>query len=225
MAPSRTEVVACQTWLLGEINAVAPDVIVLLGATAAKSLLGSSFRLTAHRSEALRLPTALQPTWTWTLSWWPPLTRRRCCVGRPRVVRRRSRRSSPISSSRPGSSRTRDDGRMRRLPDDHVARLRDGRDIGYAQYGDPDGFPVVNAHGGLACRLDVKAAAVIADAAGIRLISPDRPGIGRPAARSWTGPAMSSNCSTRLTSTGSPSWIGRWAASTPQRSVTRSGIA
>ena len=29
---------------------------MLLGATAAKSLLGTSFRLTAHRGEALRLP-------------------------------------------------------------------------------------------------------------------------------------------------------------------------
>ncbi len=54
--PSRTEVVACQPWLLAEINAIHPDVVVLLGATAAKSLLGSSFRLTAHRGEALRLP-------------------------------------------------------------------------------------------------------------------------------------------------------------------------
>jgi pimeloyl-ACP methyl ester carboxylesterase len=61
---------------------------------------------------------------------------------------------------------------------DHLARLRDGRVIGYAQYGDPDGFPVINAHGGLACRVDVEAAAPIAEQAGIRLISPDRPGIG-----------------------------------------------
>jgi pimeloyl-ACP methyl ester carboxylesterase len=65
-----------------------------------------------------------------------------------------------------------------RLSDDHVARLPDGRVIGYAQYGDPSGFPIINAHGGLACRLDVKAAAPIAEQAGIRLISPDRPGIG-----------------------------------------------
>ena len=65
-----------------------------------------------------------------------------------------------------------------RSPDDHVARLTDGRVIGYAQYGDPNGFPVVSAHGRLACRLDVRAAAPIADQAGIRLISPDRPGIG-----------------------------------------------
>ena len=54
--PSRTEVVACRPWLLAEINAIRPDVVVLLGATAAKSLLGNSFRLTEHRGEALRLP-------------------------------------------------------------------------------------------------------------------------------------------------------------------------
>lgn len=54
--PSRTEVVACRPWLLTEINAVQPDVVVLLGATAAKSLMGSDFRLTAHRGEVLHLP-------------------------------------------------------------------------------------------------------------------------------------------------------------------------
>ena len=48
--------VACRPWLLAEINAIRPDVVVLLGATAAKSLLGNSFRLTEHRGEALRLP-------------------------------------------------------------------------------------------------------------------------------------------------------------------------
>ncbi len=46
------------------------------------------------------------------------------------------------------------------------------------QYGAPDGFVVVNAHGGLACRLDVAAADDVAIEAGVRLISPDRPGIG-----------------------------------------------
>jgi uracil-DNA glycosylase len=55
--PSRTEVVACRPWLLAELAAVEPDVVVLLGATAAKALMGSSFRLTAHRGEELRLPT------------------------------------------------------------------------------------------------------------------------------------------------------------------------
>ena len=37
---------------------VRPDVVVLLGATAAQSLMGSTFRLTAHRGEVLRLPVA-----------------------------------------------------------------------------------------------------------------------------------------------------------------------
>jgi pimeloyl-ACP methyl ester carboxylesterase len=51
--------------------------------------------------------------------------------------------------------------------------------LSYAQYGDPGGFPIVNAHGGLACRLDVEAAASVAGQSGVRLISPDRPGVGR----------------------------------------------
>jgi pimeloyl-ACP methyl ester carboxylesterase len=61
---------------------------------------------------------------------------------------------------------------------DAVARLSDGRSLGYAQYGTPDGFPIVNCHGGLACRLDVEAADAVAAEAGVRLISPDRPGVG-----------------------------------------------
>ncbi|WP_333893354.1 UdgX family uracil-DNA binding protein [Mycolicibacterium gadium] len=54
--PSRTEVVACRPWLLAELMAVQPRVLMLLGATAAQSLMGSGFRLTAHRGEVLRLP-------------------------------------------------------------------------------------------------------------------------------------------------------------------------
>lgn len=56
--------------------------------------------------------------------------------------------------------------------------MRDGRTLGFAQYGDPAGFPVINAHGGLVCRLDVAAADAVASGMGIRLVSPDRPGIG-----------------------------------------------
>ena len=63
-------------------------------------------------------------------------------------------------------------------PEDRVIRLRDGRLMGFAEYGDPRGFTVVNAHGGLAGRLDVAAADRSARDAGIRLLSPDRPGIG-----------------------------------------------
>lgn len=54
--PSRTEVVSCRPWLLAELAAVQPEVLVLMGATAAQSLMGRTFRLTAHRGEALRLP-------------------------------------------------------------------------------------------------------------------------------------------------------------------------
>ena len=54
--PSRTEVVACRPWLFAELTSVEPDVVVLLGATAAKSLMGSDFRVTQHRGEALHIP-------------------------------------------------------------------------------------------------------------------------------------------------------------------------
>ena len=63
--------------------------------------------------------------------------------------------------------------------DDRTVRLRDGRTLCFAEYGDRHGFVVVNAHGGLACRTDVAAADSAARATGVRLISPDRPGIGR----------------------------------------------
>ncbi len=57
--------------------------------------------------------------------------------------------------------------------------LPDGRRLAYEEYGDPSGAPVVNCHGGLTSRLDVGRCADVAGRAGIRLISPDRPGIGR----------------------------------------------
>jgi uracil-DNA glycosylase family protein len=54
--PSRTEVVACRPWLVAELTTVRPELVVCLGATAAQSLLGGSFRLTRHRGEVLDLP-------------------------------------------------------------------------------------------------------------------------------------------------------------------------
>lgn len=60
--PSRTEVVACRPWLFAELEAVDPEVVVLLGATAAKALLGNDFRVTAHRGEVLRLPPGDAPS-------------------------------------------------------------------------------------------------------------------------------------------------------------------
>ncbi len=58
--PNRTEVVACRPWLIAEIEALEPQLIVLLGATAAQSLLGNAFRVSAHRGEFLHLPPAAQ---------------------------------------------------------------------------------------------------------------------------------------------------------------------
>ena len=47
--PSSSEVEACQPWLEAELAAVHPEVLVLLGATAAQSLLGKAFRVTKER--------------------------------------------------------------------------------------------------------------------------------------------------------------------------------
>ncbi|MGK3201718.1 UdgX family uracil-DNA binding protein [Amycolatopsis sp. MEPSY49] len=54
--PGRTEVVACRPWLLAELRAVRPDLVLLLGATAAQSLLGTKFKLTQHRGEPVEAP-------------------------------------------------------------------------------------------------------------------------------------------------------------------------
>src|SRR6185437_4598572 len=51
--PSSREVAACRPWLEAEIEAIEPQVIVCLGATAAQSLLGPSFRITRQRGEIL----------------------------------------------------------------------------------------------------------------------------------------------------------------------------
>jgi uracil-DNA glycosylase len=51
--PKRFEIDACRPWLEEELRVIAPEVLVLLGATAAKALMGSSFRLTRHRGELL----------------------------------------------------------------------------------------------------------------------------------------------------------------------------
>jgi uracil-DNA glycosylase family protein len=51
--PRKGEVDACMPWLDTEIKLVRPAAIVTLGATAAKALLGSSFRLTQHRGELI----------------------------------------------------------------------------------------------------------------------------------------------------------------------------
>src|SRR5215212_3228841 len=49
--PRKGEIDACTPWLDTEIKLIRPAALVTLGATAAKALLGSGFRLTQHRGE------------------------------------------------------------------------------------------------------------------------------------------------------------------------------
>ena len=54
--PNWTELAACRPWLDAELELLRPKVIVALGATAAQSLLGKSFRVTQQRGEAIAAP-------------------------------------------------------------------------------------------------------------------------------------------------------------------------
>jgi DNA polymerase len=55
-APNQIEIVACKPWFAAELDAITPEILVLLGATAAKSVLGSSFRVTRERGVMLEGP-------------------------------------------------------------------------------------------------------------------------------------------------------------------------
>jgi uracil-DNA glycosylase family protein len=57
--PELAHIVACRPWLVAELRDVNPRVVVVLGATAAKSLLGADFRVTRHRGEVIRRETSL----------------------------------------------------------------------------------------------------------------------------------------------------------------------
>ncbi|HZI57578.1 MAG TPA: UdgX family uracil-DNA binding protein [Verrucomicrobiae bacterium] len=51
--PNLSEISACRPWLEAEISTIKPQIVVLLGATAAQGILGSQFRVTQHRGEWL----------------------------------------------------------------------------------------------------------------------------------------------------------------------------
>ena len=51
--PNSMEISACFPWLEAEIERVKPQVVVLLGATAAQALFGSKFRITRERGKVL----------------------------------------------------------------------------------------------------------------------------------------------------------------------------
>jgi len=54
--PDRVHVEACRPWLRAELAVLSPVVIVCLGATAAKGMLGASFRVTRQRGETFPFP-------------------------------------------------------------------------------------------------------------------------------------------------------------------------
>jgi DNA polymerase len=51
--PTKREVDACMPWLRAELDVVKPTALLLLGATAAKALLGEGFRLTRCRGRPI----------------------------------------------------------------------------------------------------------------------------------------------------------------------------
>lgn len=61
---------------------------------------------------------------------------------------------------------------------DHVIKLKDGRKLGYSEYGDPKGKPVFYFHGWPVSRLGGKINDEAAKKLRIRVIAPDRPGYG-----------------------------------------------
>jgi DNA polymerase len=66
--PGRAHVVACQPWLLAELDLVQPRGAVLLGATAGQAVFGAAFRVGATRGQRLEWPEdggslAARPDW------------------------------------------------------------------------------------------------------------------------------------------------------------------
>ncbi len=65
--PNSREIFACRPWLEAELEAVKPEILVLMGATAAQSLLGSQFRITKHRGQPFESDWA-----PWTMATYHP---------------------------------------------------------------------------------------------------------------------------------------------------------
>ena len=58
--PNAREMAACRPWLMAELEIIKPDILVMLGATAAQTLVGRQFRITQSRGEWLETPFARQ---------------------------------------------------------------------------------------------------------------------------------------------------------------------
>jgi uracil-DNA glycosylase len=55
--PQMSHIKACRPWLTAEITVVDPELIVCLGSTAAKALLGPAFKVTQQRGQVLEQDT------------------------------------------------------------------------------------------------------------------------------------------------------------------------
>lgn len=64
-------------------------------------------------------------------------------------------------------------------PENQRLRLSDGRRLAYAEYGDPQGQPLFYCHGFPASRLEAALVDQSAQATGMHIVAPDRPGMGR----------------------------------------------
>jgi uracil-DNA glycosylase len=58
--PGPAHITACRPWLVAEFALLKPELVVVLGATAAKALLGPAFRVTRSRGQLMPWPAAAQ---------------------------------------------------------------------------------------------------------------------------------------------------------------------
>jgi DNA polymerase len=65
--PSSREIFACRPWLEKELEEIGPDLLVLMGATAAQTLLGTSFKITKQRGQPFASDWA-----EWTMATYHP---------------------------------------------------------------------------------------------------------------------------------------------------------
>jgi pimeloyl-ACP methyl ester carboxylesterase len=69
--------------------------------------------------------------------------------------------------------------------DASLMQLADGRDLAWAEIGDPVGYPVFAFHGTPGSRHGFLIGSASAKAAGARVIAPDRPGYGLSTRQRW----------------------------------------
>jgi uracil-DNA glycosylase family protein len=58
--PGPAHITACRPWLVAEFALLKPELVIVLGATAAKALLGPAFRVTRSRGQLMPWPAAAQ---------------------------------------------------------------------------------------------------------------------------------------------------------------------